>query len=80
MSPTVFSAVTSRILSTGSLKLRGKSSRWNSNIVEVGVRVGRGLWRGGDRGPLLSSSARRESADDEDDSECRGESLDAIKT
>ena len=79
MSPTVFSAVTSRILSAGSLKLRGKSSRWNSNMVEVGVRVGRGLSRGGDRGPLLSSSARRESADDEDDSECRGESLDAIK-
>jgi len=48
-------------------------------MVEVGVRVGRGLSRGGDRGPLLSSSARRESADDEDDSECRGESLDAIK-
>ena len=52
---------------------------------EVGVRVVRGVSRGGVRGPLLSSSARRESADDEDaddedDSECRCESLDAIRT
>ena len=48
-------------------------------MAEVGVRAVRGLSRGGERGPLLSSSARRESADDEDDNECRGESLDAIK-
>ena len=80
MRPTVFSAGISRVLSTGSLKLRGNSSRWNSNMAEVGVRAVRTVSRGGDRGPLLSSSARRESADDEDDSECRGESLEAIKT
>ena len=48
-------------------------------MAEVGVRAVRTVSRGGDRGPLLSSSARRESADDEDDSECRGESLEAIK-
>ena len=79
MRPTVFSAGTSRVLSTGSLKLRGNSSRWNSNIDEVGVRAVRAVSRGGDCGPLLSSSARSESAEDEDDSECRGESLGAIK-
>jgi len=49
-------------------------------MVEVGVRVGLVDSRGEDGSPLLSSSARRESADDEDVSECRGESLDAIKT
>jgi hypothetical protein len=49
-------------------------------MVEVGVRAGRVDSRGEDASPLLSSSARRESADDEDDRECRGESLDAIKT
>lgn len=48
-------------------------------MVEVGVRVGRVDSRSGDGSPWLSSSARRESADDEDDSECRGESWDAIK-
>ena len=49
-------------------------------MVEVGVRVGRVDSSGGDGSPWLSSSARSESADDEDDRECRGESVDAIKT
>ena len=48
-------------------------------MVEVGVRVGRVDSSGGDGSPSLSSSARRESVDDEDDSECRSESVDAIK-
>jgi len=48
-------------------------------MVEVGVRVGRVASLGGDRSPLLVSSARRESADDDDDNEWRGESLGAIK-